>query len=376
MNIKDITFNSLEIPFRVEFKHASASRNVTSTAWVVARSEQHTGYGESCPREYVTGETMESVKLFFESHKDNLQDIIGSLASLLTWSLEHRNEIDRNPAAWCAIELALLDLLAQEADQSIEQLLGLPGLSGEFQYTAVLGDNKIEQFAQQVDQYAAMAFKDYKIKLSGDLEKDKEKLHYLVGANAGARIRLDANNLWQQASGAIAYLNSLEIELFAIEEPLSANDYDGLREVTNTAKTKIILDESFLREEQFALIKDDPANWIINLRVSKMGGLLRSLKIALMARSYGIGIIIGAQVGETSLLTRSALTVANANRDILIAQEGAYGTILLEKDICQPPLMFGKGGRIAQDQLNHIGDRGFGLGINVDGININEMVVT
>ena len=227
-----------------------------------------------------------------------------------------------------------------------------------------------------MDQYAAMAFKDYKIKLSGDLEKDKEKLHCLVGAKAGARIRLDANNLWQQASGAIAYLNSLDIELFAIEEPLSANDYDGLREVTNTEKTKIILDESFLREEQFALIKDDPANWIINLRVSKMGGLLRSLKIALMARSYGIGIIIGAQVGETSLLTRSALTVANANRDILIAQEGAYGTILLEKDICQPPLMFGKGGRIAQDQLNHIGDRGFGLGINVDGFNINEMAVT
>ena len=376
MNIKDITFNSLEIPFRVEFKHASASRNVTSAAWVVARSEQHTGYGESCPREYVTGETMESVKLFFETHKDNLQDIIGSLASLQTWSLEHRNEIDQNPAAWCAIELALLDVLAREADQSIEQLLGLPGLSGEFQYTAVLGDNKIEQFAQQVDQYAAMGFKDYKIKLSGDLEKDKEKLHCLAGAKADARIRLDANNLWQQASGAIAYLNSLDIELFAIEEPLSANDYDGLREVTNTEKTKIILDESFLREEQFALIKDDPANWIINLRVSKMGGLLRSLKVALMARSYGIGIIIGAQVGETSLLTRSALTVANANRDILIAQEGAYGTILLEKDICQPPLMFGKGGRIAQDQLNHIGYRGFGLGINVDGININEMAVT
>ena len=372
MNIKDITFNSLEIPFRIEFKHASASRNVTSTAWVVARSEQHTGYGESCPREYVTGETMESVKSFFEDHKEDLQGKIDSLASLQVWSLEHRNEIDKNPAAWCAIELALLDLLAQKSCQSIEQLLGLPELNGEFQYTAVLGDNKIEQFAQQVDQYTTMAFGDYKVKISGDLEKDKEKLHYLVGAKADARIRLDANNLWQQAPDAIAYLNSLDAELFAIEEPLAANDYDGLREVARAVKTKIILDESFLREEQFALIKDDPANWIINLRVSKMGGLLRSLKIALMARSYGIGIIIGAQVGETSLLTRSALTVANANRDILIAQEGAYGTILLEKDICQPPLMFGKGGRIAQDQLNHIGSRGFGLSVNLEGIGLNS----
>lgn len=376
MNIKEFIFNSLEFPFRVEFRHASASRNVTSTAWVVARSEQNTGYGESCPREYVTGETMESVKSFFDAHKESLQEKIGSLASLQTWALEHRNEINKNPAAWCAIELALLDLLAQEADESVEQLLGLPRLSGEFQYTAVLGDNKIEQFAQQVDQYTAMAFNDYKIKLSGDSEKDKEKLRYLLGAKSDARIRLDANNLWQHASDAIAYLNCLETELFAIEEPLEANDYNGLREVANAMKTRIILDESFLREEQFLSINDDPSIWIINLRVSKMGGLLRSLKIALMSRSYGIGIIIGAQVGETSLLTRSALTVANANRDILIAQEGAYGTILLEKDICQPPLMFGKGGKITKDQLNHIGKKGFGLIVNVEGIDILEMDAT
>ena len=280
MNIKDMTFSSLEIPFRVEFKHASASRNVTSTAWVVARSEHQTGYGESCPREYVTCETMGLVKLFFEAHKDSLQEKIDSLASLQAWTLDHRSEIDQNPAAWCAIELALLDLLAQEEEQSIEQLLDLPELSGVFQYTAVLGDNKIEQFAQQVDQYAAMAFGDYKIKLSGDLEKDKEKLRYLVGAKADARIRLDANNLWKQAAEASDYLNSLETELFAIEEPLSANDYDGLREVANAVNTKIILDESFLREEQFSIIKDEPLNWIINLRVSKMGGLLRSIKIA------------------------------------------------------------------------------------------------
>lgn len=371
MNINEITLNSLEIPFRLEFKHAAASRKVTSTAWITVRSEKYAGYGESCPREYVTGETMESVKSFFKTHKKSLQEKIDSLSSLQDWSLEHRSAIDQNPAAWCAIELALLDMLALETDQSIEQLLDLPALSGEFQYTAVLGDNKIEHFARQVDQYAAMAFGDYKLKISGDLEKDKEKLQYLVGAKTDARIRLDANNLWQQAAIASDYLNSLETELFAIEEPLAANDYNGLREVANAVKTKIILDESFLREDQFALINNDPSNWIINLRVSKMGGILRSLKIVEMARSYGIAIIIGAQVGETSLLTRSALTVANASRDILIAQEGAYGTILLEKDICQPPLMFGKGGRIAQDQLNYIGSRGFGLNVNLEGVDLN-----
>ena len=36
--------------------------------------------------------------------------------------------------------------------------------------------------------------------------------------------------------------------------------------------------------------------------------------------------------------------MAHASRDILLAQEGAFGTLLLERDVCDPPLMFGAGG--------------------------------
>jgi L-alanine-DL-glutamate epimerase-like enolase superfamily enzyme len=75
-----------------------------------------------------------------------------------------------------------------------------------------------------------------------------------------------------------------------------------------------------------------------------MGGILRSLAVAEQAKELGISIIIGAQVGETSVLTRAALTVANSYRDILLAQEGAFGTHLLEHDVCRSPLMFGQAG--------------------------------
>jgi L-alanine-DL-glutamate epimerase-like enolase superfamily enzyme len=78
-----------------------------------------------------------------------------------------------------------------------------------------------------------------------------------------------------------------------------------------------------------------------------MGGLLRALTVAAQAEALGISIVVGAQVGETSILTRTALTVANQYRGILMAQEGAFGTHLLEYDICDPPLMFGKAGRLS-----------------------------
>ena len=53
-----------------------------------------------------------------------------------------------------------------------------------------------------------------------------------------------------------------------------------------------------------------------------------------------------AEVGETSILTRAALTVVNANKGNLISQEGAYGTHLLSYDLVGPPIKFGPGGVI------------------------------
>ncbi|MGZ5120332.1 MAG: hypothetical protein ACXWCK_30025, partial [Burkholderiales bacterium] len=73
---------------------------------------------------------------------------------------------------------------------------------------------------------------------------------------------------------------------------------------------------------------------------------LRSLELVSELHKRGLGLIIGAQVGETSILTRAALTVANASKDILLAQEGAFGTHLLARDVVESPLMFGPGGML------------------------------
>ena len=110
--------------------------------------------------------------------------------------------------------------------------------------------------------------------------------------------------------------------------------------------------------EDMTNLQGDPKLWIPNIRISKMGGLLRSLAIAEECGKRGIKFIIGAQVGETSILTRAAISLANACRDHLIAQEGAYGTHLLEHDITDAPIMFGKNGTV---NLNANGINGLGL---------------
>jgi L-alanine-DL-glutamate epimerase-like enolase superfamily enzyme len=354
----------LNIPFKQSFKHASAERHVTQSVWVQAGSTARLrGYGEGCPREYVTGETIDSALTFFRSIHDAVSAIDG-LDELRAWVVSHSAEIDVHPAAWCAIELALLDVMARERAQSVEAMLSLPVIAGPFRYTAVLGAEKLEIFQQQLARYLQMGFRDFKVKLSGDVAADQARLSAVraMGAAIGS-LRLDANNLWSNSVRARDFLSPLEHAAFAIEEPLSVGDFAGLREIAAATQLRIILDESFLRLGQFEAIAADPSLWIINLRISKMGGLLRSLAIADEAARLGIPLVIGCQVGETSLLTRAALTVVQSIKDgHILGQEGAFGTHLLAKDVVEPPLMFGAGGLL--DVTPYRFDDAFGFGLN------------
>ena len=359
--IRELRFAVLAIPFKVAFRHASAERAETSSVWVGSVSEGGVvGRGESCPRPYVTGETIESAQAFFSRHEAALCAQVVDLESLRSWMAERRHELDGNPAAWCAIELAILEMLAIESGVAIEKLLALPPLAGRFQYSAVLGDMSHDAFQATAGQYRRQGFTDFKVKLSGNLDRDREKIA-LLREWPGIRVRVDANNLWRTADEAIAFLPALDYPLFGVEEPIAPGEYAQLARIAARLGCKMILDESFLRASQMDQLAADADAWIINLRVSKMGGLLRSLDVARAARKANVGLIVGAQVGETSVLTRAALAVAHASRDILVAQEGAFGTLLLERDVCHPSLTFGAGGVLDVAAYPALERPGFGL---------------
>src|SRR5258705_8288783 len=122
----ELKFASLPIPFRVRFGHASAVRDEAENIVVAVRDAHgRLGLGEGCPRSYVTGETVASATGFIEKHR---ADFLGlaSLDDLQHWMAGRESDIDFNPSAFCAVELALLDLFARQAELPVEGLVGLP----------------------------------------------------------------------------------------------------------------------------------------------------------------------------------------------------------------------------------------------------------
>ncbi len=364
MRIERLSVFTFPAPFRMVFRHASASRGRAENLIVAVRADSgRTGYGEGCPRHYVSGETVRSGLAFIRQCADTVIREVGDTESLRAWISAHRDAIDRNPAACCALETAILDLIGKVERRPIEDLVGVPRSRNAFKYSAVLGDAPHPAYWWRLRRYRKRGFRDFKVKISGNLRRDRRKMLALAGAGQALRVRLDANNLWVSPESCVRHLATLPGNVFAVEEPLQAGDLEGFRQVGEECGTKIVLDESLLRIEQIEALAE-PDRWIVNLRVSKMGGVLRSLAIAERAVQIGAGVIVGCQVGETSILTRAAWPIMQAVGEKLIAAEGAFGTHLLRRDLTSPSLRFGPAGVLAVDHASETGLGGLGLAIS------------
>ena len=208
-----------------------------------------------------------------------------------------------------------------------------------------------------------MSFEVYKIKISGNPDEDYPKLRFLNELNSDSRIRLDANNLWINSDDVVRYCKNLPVNITGLEEPLKTKNKAALAQLYRATGIPIILDESFQGLTDLDEIEKNIQAFILNLRVSKMGGILNSLEIVKRIKELKIRTIVGAQVGESSLLTRASLLIAEQLNAYCIGMEGAYGTLLLEDDIVTSSLMFGNGGKLLPYSI--LDKNAFGLQLKV-----------
>ena len=361
MQIVDLEAFTFPVPFKIVFGHASATRSHAENFVVrVTTANSHQGYGEGCPRVYVTGEDLDSCVQFFAEYHEALRQNVTDVSTLLEWVQQHVDVIDCNPSAFCAIESAILDALGKERNLSVEALLNIDAISSPIRYSAVLGDSPYLIYRLLIQRYRRHGFSDFKIKLAGDLKKDQRKLRaWGRTATHEHKVRVDANNLWDGPTECIDYLGALPPVYWGVEEPLHSKDFDGMQEVADATSTKIILDESCTQAIDLLRIKGDL--WCCNLRVAKLGGILRTLEVAKVATENNTRLIVGAHVGETSLLTRASLVVIQAWKNSQMATEGAFGTHLLREDLTEETIQFDRNACIRLDHTKFLGKPGWGL---------------
>ncbi len=340
--IRRIELYKVQLPFRRRFGHALHVR--TSSDSIIVRvlcNSGHQGYGESLPREYVTGETQESVvrDLSGPAIKGLIGRPLGSFDDAVRMLREHEQ---LKGAARCAIELALLDAAGKISGRPVADLLG--GLrERSLSYSGVIGASSTAKTALTALYFRFYGVQQLKLKV-GD-ESDTERLRVArYAAGRACDIRLDANCAWtpEQAIERLTLMRDYRFSV--IEQPVARHDIEGMARVSAALPEPVMADESLCTFNDARMLASKKACDMFNIRISKCGGLLESDAIAHFADRYGLSWQLGCQVGESGILSAAGRILACCHPGHRYC-EGSYGPYLLREDITAETFSFGYGGR-------------------------------
>ncbi|RLB24781.1 MAG: hypothetical protein DRG71_04845 [Deltaproteobacteria bacterium] len=348
MRIRSIKLLSLRIPFRTEFSHSLSNRSQTeSIVAVIEARDGIRGYGEGAPRSYVTGESQEQsiaaarvmARELFGAEIHSFEQVKRLLAELGSTKVAREN-----PAAWCSLELAMLDLWGKKERKSVWQLFIDKPKVTKLAYSAVIPLVKKEKLSQLLNLVKELSISFVKLKVGRPVD---QTIRNLAAAREtlgdSVSIRLDANGAFTVSDCINLLNNTSEIKLSAIEQPVPKYDLLGLKKIASVSDVPIIADESLYTVEGAEYLIDNNICHGINIRISSCGGLIRALQLFKEAKKAGMICQLGAHVGETAILTAAgrALTAVVGTPKYL---EGAAGTYLLLEDVSNENISFQKGG--------------------------------
>lgn len=365
--IRQFEIMSVDLPFRLKFKHAAAERSTSSSIFIRCTTKSGTvGYGESLPREYVTNESQQSTHEFLRDEllpriinrsfadytevKDFLIQCNGKAPT--QWGYEQCPQT----AAWCAVDLGLLDTFGKHFEEPV--FANSNNLHPDYRYSAVISASGGWSLFKTLLKLRVFGIRQVKVKLGGGIDLGAiRRISWLLGK--GSNVRIDLNMLWSEKEALGLMAGYAEAGVQSFEQPLPAEQLQEMALLVEKTGLFVMADESLNDAASLdRLIKMKACN-AANIRISKCGGLMASITRCRRALDAGLMLQVGCQVGESSLLSAAQLALMSQVSDIRYL-EGCFSTLLLDTDPVQPALQFGRGG------IPPIVPKGNGLGVTIN----------
>jgi len=251
MKIKSFRAFKLHVPFRFSFSHAHLKRHSSQNIIVETLLESGIkGYGESLPREYVTGESPEKVLQAYEKlHLEDLSHDFNNYGEVIHCLRNYgflRDSSREENAARCALEMSLMDAFSQEFNQPLLSFYesGSDGATSDLEVSGVISLGRLEKLVAYLSWIKAIGFRDVKIKVSGEVGKDIKRVVFIrkfLGSKI--KLRVDANMAYS-FEDALRFLKEVRrFKITTIEDPVRSQALDRLPELKALTKAEIVLDE-------------------------------------------------------------------------------------------------------------------------------------
>jgi len=240
-------------------------------------------------------------------------------------------QLDHFLDAKAAIEMAATDLIGKRHGLCVSDMLG-GSVIKEASFNGWIGIVSPEEAAEEVTRWHKAGWRSTKIKIGGDIHADRDRVAAVRRAtDPNFKIRVDANAGYS-VDQAIALGKMLEpYNLELMEQPVAADDFEGLRQVRKAVNIPIMADEAITDFASLIKIIQMGAADIVKLKVMKQGGFLRTSRMLATAEAAGLGVVIGHGFG-LGINTMAEILLASTSRAVLSGLE-CVGPIKTSDDI-------------------------------------------
>ncbi len=298
------------------------------------------GFGECCSNIFY-GHTRESLEHAIKKTESFLKGIDPAIPPDSFWP-ELLDCLEGNYFALNALDIALWDLWAQNQEKPLYECWRL-NTNNIISSNFTIGIDTIEIMVKKINSNPGWPV--YKIKLG---TADDVGIIKALRKETDVIFRVDANCAWSVDE---TILNSEEMKNFGvefIEQPLSPDNRNGMREVFKHSALPVIADESCIVEEDVSRCVNIFHG--INIKMMKCGGFTPARRMIENARANNLKVMMGC-MSETSIGISAiaqllpCLDYVDMDSANLMADNPATG-VVIKKGVCHYPDAPGCGGEI------------------------------
>ncbi len=291
MKIRRIAAHRVELPLVEKDYRWSGGKSVQvfdSTIVSVETDSGLVGYGEACPLgpfylpAYAAGVRAGIVEL-----APHLIGLDPTELGLLNRRMDAA--MKGHPYVKTAIDIACWDILGQAAKLPVCTLLG--GRYGDdFVLYRAISQESPEEMAGKVAGYRAEGYRRFQLKVGGDPDTDIARIKAVADVlKPGDKLIADANTGWLMHEAARVVRGVKDVDVY-IEQPCLS--YEECLTIRRRTDHPFVLDEVIDGIEPLIKGHTDGAMDVVNLKISKLGGLTKAKQARDLCVSLGIAMTI------------------------------------------------------------------------------------
>jgi len=271
-----------DLPMKAPFRISGFTFWSSPVAVVTLRQGAQAGRGEASGVYYLKDEPS-GMPAQIERHRQAIESGI---------SREDLRRLLPRGGARNALDCALWDLEAKRAGQPVWKLAGLEP-PRKLITTFTLGAEDPAFMANAAKGYPQA--RALKLKLSGDLDIDVERVKAVRSARPDPWIGVDANQGYDLAKLEKLLPTLVDARVQLLEQPFARGREADLEHFD--CDIPIAADESVQGVDDLESL---PGRFdIVNIKLDKCGGLTEALQMARVARRMGLGVMVGNMVGSS-----------------------------------------------------------------------------